>query len=121
VRRVKWAQLRSLRGLMVDVSPLRESRDLRLLMGGLSVSIVERQITLVAVPYQVYLMTRSSLAVAMLGLVQVIPLVVVSLYSGALADLHDGRRLLLGSQLLLAITSAALALIALKGHALWPI
>jgi MFS family permease len=121
VRRVNGAPLRSVRGLMVDVSPLRESRDLRLLMGGLSVSVVGRQITLVAVPYQVYLMTHSSLAVAMLGLVQVIPLVVVSLYSGALADLHDRRRLLLASQVLLAMTSAALALIAVEGHALWPI
>jgi MFS family permease len=104
---------------MVDISPLHESRDLRLLMGGLSVSIIGRQITLVAVPYQVYLMTRSSLAVAMLGLVQVIPLVVVSLYAGALADLYDRRYLLLGSQLFLALTSAALALIALDGHTLW--
>jgi MFS family permease len=106
----------------VDVSPLRDSRDLRLLMGGLSVSLVGRQITLVAVPYQVYRMTNSSLAVAMLGLVQVVPLVMVSLYSGALADLHDRRRILLWSQALLALTSVALALLALNGRApLWPI
>ena len=115
-------RLRSLRGLTVDVSPLRESRDLRLLMGGLGVSIVGRQITLVAVPYQVYLMTRSSLAVAMLGLVQVIPLVVVSLYAGALADRRDRRLMLLWSQALLALTSVSLALLALDGRlSLWPI
>lgn len=114
--------LRSIRALTVDVTPLRDSRDLRLLMGGLSVSVVGRQITLVAVPYQVYAMTHSSLAVAMLGLVQVVPLVVVSLYSGALADLYDRRLLLVWSQLLLAFTSAALAFLSLNGHAsLWAI
>jgi MFS family permease len=115
-------RLRSLRGLTVDISPLRESRDLRLLMSGLSVSIIGRQITVVAVPYQVYLLTRSSLAVALLGLVQVVPLVVVSLYAGVLADLYDRRLLLLASQALMALTSVALALLALDGHApLWPI
>ncbi len=114
--------LRSLRGLTVDISPLRESRDLRLLMSGLSVSTIGRQITVVAVPYQVYLLTRSSLAVALLGLVQVVPLVVVSLYAGVLADLYDRRLLLLGSQALMALTSVALALLAIDGHApLWPI
>jgi len=115
-------RLRSLRGLTVDISPLRESRDLRLLLSGLSVSIIGRQITVVAVPYQVYLLTRSSLAVALLGLVQVVPLVVVSLYAGVLADLYDRRLLLLGSQALMALTSVALALLAIDGHApLWPI
>jgi MFS family permease len=115
-------RLRWLRGLTVDISPLRESRDLRLLMSGLSVSIIGRQITVVAVPYQVYLLTRSSLAVALLGLVQVVPLVVVSLYAGVLADLYDRRLLLLASQALMALTSVALALLALDGHApLWPI
>jgi MFS family permease len=115
-------RLRSLRGLTVDISPLRESRDLRLLMGGLSVSVIGRQITVVAVPYQVYLLTRSSLAVALLGLVQVVPLVMVSLYAGVLADLYDRRLLLLGSQALMALTSVALALLAIDGHApLWPI
>jgi MFS family permease len=115
-------RLRSLRGLTVDISPLRESRDLRLLMSGLSISIIGRQITVVAVPYQVYLLTRSSLAVALLGLVQVVPLVVVSLYAGVLADLYDRRLLLLGSQALMALTSVALALLAIDGHApLWPI
>jgi MFS family permease len=93
-----------------------------MLMASMSVSMVGRQITLVAVPYQVYRMTNSSLAVAMLGLVQIVPLVVVSLYAGALADLHDRRRLLLASQALLALTSVALALLALDGRApLWPI
>lgn len=121
-RRGPSALLRSVDAMTVDISPLRESRDFRLLLTGVSVSNVGRQVTLVAVPYQVYLMTRSSLAVAMLGLVQILPLVVVSLYAGALADLRDRRRLLLVSQMLLAVSSLALALLALVVHTpLWPI
>lgn len=98
-----------LRGLAVDVSMLGESRDLRLLFSGLAISVVGRQITLVAVSYQVYIVTHSSLAVGLLGLVQLIPFVLVSLYSGALADTLDRRRLLLVSQALLALTSLGLA------------
>lgn len=116
------APLRALRTLAVDVSALGESRDLRLLYTSQSISVIGRQITVVAVPYQVYLLTRSSLAVAMLGLVQLLPLVGVGLYAGALADLFDRRHVLLLSQLLLAPTSLALALLSLIAHPpLWPI
>jgi MFS family permease len=116
------APLRALQALTVDVSALRESRDLRMLFAGQSISVIGRQITLVAVPYQVYLLTGSSLAVALLGLVQIVPLVGVGLYAGALADLHDRRRVLLLSQILLAPTSLALAVLALSSHTpLWPL
>lgn len=100
----------ALRGLAIDTSPLRESRDYRLLWSGQLVSTIGRQITVVAVPYQVYLLTRSSLAVGLLGIAQVIPLVAFSLGGGAVADAVDRRRLLLGCQVLLAMTSVALAL-----------
>ena len=51
------------------------------------------QMTLVAVPVQVYELTKSSLAVGMLGLVGLVPLIVFGLYGGALADALDRRRL----------------------------
>src|SRR5439155_1082423 len=72
-----------------------------------------RQITVVALPYQVYLITRSSLMVGLLALAQAGPLVVFSLAGGAIADAVDRRRLLLLTQLLLAATSVALWLGAL--------
>jgi len=62
----------------------------------------------VAAPVQVYQLTNSSLAVGLLGLAQLVPLVVGSLFGGALADAHDRRRLLLLSQSLLALTSLGL-------------
>src|SRR5947209_17156849 len=94
------------RALAIDVSPLRESRDFRLLWVGQLISNIGRQITVVALPYQVYLMTRSSLMVGLLALAQAGPLVVFSLGGGAIADAVDRRRLLLLTQLLLAATSA---------------
>ena len=96
--------------LLADVTPLRVSRDFRLLFAGGGVSYLGRQLTVVAVPYQVFVMTRSSLAVGMVGLATVVPLVTLSLAGGAIADAVDRRKLLLVTQLLSAGTSAGLAL-----------
>ena len=108
--------------LFADLTPLRASRDFRLLFAGAGVSQLGRQLTVVAVPYQVYLLTRSSLAVGMVGLATVVPLVSLSLAGGAIADAVDRRKLLLVTQLLSAATSAGLALNASSGSPrLWPI
>jgi MFS family permease len=105
-----------LRGLAVDLTPLCSSRDFRLLWGGQLVSTVGRQITAVAVPYQVYQLTGSTLAVGLLGLVQVVPLVLCSLIAGAVADAVDRRRLLLLSNSLLALCSLLFVAGALEGN-----
>jgi MFS family permease len=109
------------RGLLVDVTPLRQSPDFRLLWLGQAVALVGRQITVVAVPVQLYGITGSSLAVGLVGLAQLVPLVVGSLGGGTLADAFDRRRVLLVTQLLMALTSAGLALNAMTGSRLWPI
>lgn len=83
---------------VLDLTPLRISRDFRLLWFGELVSHTGRMITLVALPYQVYEETRSALAVGLIGLVQLIPLLLFSLVGGAVADAMDRRRLLLLSQ-----------------------
>jgi MFS family permease len=99
---------------IVDVSPLREFRDYRLLWLGQSVNVVGAQITRVALPYQVYVLTHSTLAVAALSVVQLIPLLLFSLGGGSLADAFDRRRLLLVTQVGLAATSGALVVISLQ-------
>ena len=79
-----------------------------------------RQITLVAVPYQVYLLTGSTLAVRLLGLVQAVPLILAGLYAGALADRFDRRLVMLASLTVLGLTSLALAVAAAGDRApLW--
>ena len=82
-------------------------------MAGQLVSLVGRQITVVAVPYQVYRLTGSAALVGLLGLAQVVPLIGVSLLAGGLADRFDRRLLLLTTQALLGLCSLALLLGAL--------
>jgi MFS family permease len=98
-----------LRRIAVDVRPLRDSRDFRLLTIGSIVTGLGAQAALVALPFQVYVLTRSPFLTGLLGLVELGPLVSASLFGGALADRFDRRRLLLMTQLALVAVSAALA------------
>lgn len=109
------------RRLLIDVTPLRRSRDFRYLMSGQLVSVLGTQLTTVAVPYQVYELTRSSLDVGLVSLAALAPLVLGSLIGGSVADAVDRRRLLLLIELLLAASSAGLAVNADLGSALWPL
>lgn len=90
-------------------------------MAGQSVSLIGSQITLVALPYQVFTLTGSSLMVGLISLVELGPLIVLSLVGGAYADAIDRRRLMLVTQMMLAVLSAALAINAFAGPALWPL
>jgi MFS family permease len=109
-RRLRW-----LRAVVVDTGPLRESRDYRLLAVGGFVSGLGTQVTLVALPFQVYVLTGSSFDVGLIGLAELLPLVALSLIGGALADRTERRRLLLAAQLVQLSTSALLAVGAATG------
>src|SRR4051794_57083 len=108
--------------LLADITPLRESREFRLLYSGQLVSFLGSQLTVVAVPVQVFRVTHSSLQVGLVSLAQLGPLIFGSLLGGSIADAYDRRRLLMIMQVLLAITSAALAVNAMSPHpAIWPL
>ena len=94
--------------LAVDVSPLRESRPFRRLWVGQAVSHAGNAITMVAIPFQVYELTGSTLAVGLLALAALVPLLVVPLFGGAIADALDRRRVLLASEVALAAVAALL-------------
>ncbi|HEY7199683.1 MAG TPA: MFS transporter [Candidatus Dormibacteraeota bacterium] len=96
-------------GLFLDVSPLRASRAFRVLWLSQLATTAGRQFVLVAVPYQVYVLTHSSLAVGLLGIFQAAPIVVAGLYGGALADRMDRRRLQLVGKVFVAAGSLAMA------------
>jgi MFS family permease len=106
---------RMFRTIAVDARSLRDSVPFRRLWVGQLVSLVGRQITLVAVPFQVYALTGSALAVGLLGIVQAVPLIAGSLGGGAIADRFDRRRVLLVTQLGLAACSGLLAAGAFMG------
>ena len=96
--------------LLPDISPLRTSREFRLLWSGQLISQVGSAVRFVALPYQVYLLTGSTFAVGLLGLFQAVPLIVLSLWGGVIADRVDRRRLLLTTNVGLALVSVALAI-----------
>jgi MFS family permease len=108
---------RRLRGVLVDVAPLRHDRDFRLLWVGQLISGAGRQVTVVALPFHLFVLTGSTLAVGLLALVQLVPIVLFALGGGAMADAVDRRRLLLATQAGLALTSLALMGLALAPDA----
>jgi MFS family permease len=76
------------------------------------------QATYVAVPFQLRLLTHSTLAVGSIGLVELAPLVVFGLYGGVLADRLNRRRLILVMELVLMASTALLLANALFAHPL---
>jgi MFS family permease len=107
--------LRLISRVAVDVRPLRESRDFRLLTAGALITGLGTQATLVALPYQVFVLTNSAFLTGLIGAAELIPLIVASLVGGALADRFDRRILLLVCQLALVVLAAALAAAAFTG------
>lgn len=95
--------------LTPDLSALRESRDLRLVVGGNFVSTLGSQATLVALPYQIYVESHSAALVGLLGAVELGPLIAMALLGGAIADRMDRRRLLLLDQIGLVLVAGGLA------------
>ncbi|MDX6689156.1 MAG: hypothetical protein QOG15_613 [Solirubrobacteraceae bacterium] len=101
--------------LTVDLSALRASRELRLLVLGNFVSGLGTQASLVALPYQIFIETHSALLTGLLGAAELGPLVTMALIGGALADRLDRRRLLLLDQIALVLTALALCAVTLAG------
>jgi MFS family permease len=101
-------RLRRLAGVAaIDIGPLRRRRDFRLLFTGQALSFFGSEITYVAIPYQTYQLTGSSLLVGLISLAELVPLLVVPFIGGALSDAFDRRRLIqfaeLGSALCVGI------------------
>jgi predicted MFS family arabinose efflux permease len=105
-----------LRGLALDFSPLRDSRDFRLLMLGELVSALGTQVAMVALPYQVYVLSHSAALVGLLGAFELGPMIVASLFGGAIADRLDRRRVLFVAQLGIIVSASLLAAITLAAR-----
>ena len=112
---------------LTDISPLREFRDFRYVWTGQVVNQFGSQLTLIALQKQLFDLTDSKLELGLLGAAQLVPLVASSVVGGTVADTFDKRRILLITQLLMALCSVGLALngLALNGHGgrphVWPI
>ncbi|WP_137723573.1 MFS transporter [Prescottella subtropica] len=102
-----------MRSLLADVTPLRNPDYRRLWTSGI-VTVVGAQLTVVAVPLQIFAITQNSAYVGLAGLFGLVPLVVFGLWGGALADVMDRRKLiivttlgLIGTSVLLWVQAAA--------------
>ncbi|HEX7497931.1 MAG TPA: MFS transporter [Candidatus Limnocylindrales bacterium] len=109
-----------LRGLLVDLEPVKRDRDFRMIWLGQIVSGFGRQVTVVALPFELWQLTHNPLSIGLLALVQLVPILIFSLGGGAIADAVDRRRLLMITQALLAVCSLGLAILAAQPNpAVW--
>jgi MFS family permease len=104
-----------LRRIALDLTPLRSSRSFRLLVSGQIVSNLGTQAALVALPYQIFVVSHSPALVGLLGAFELGPLLAVALLGGALADRFDRRVVLLIAQVGVIAVAALLATVTLIG------
>jgi MFS family permease len=104
------------RGIGVDLTPLRVSKQYRRLYIAGFVTALGSQATYVAVPFQLRLLTHSTLDVGSLGLAELLPLIVFGLYGGVLADRLNRRRLIISMEQVLMVSTAVLFVNALLPH-----
>jgi MFS family permease len=90
------------------LNPLR-SQEFRLIYVGQFVSAFGSAMTYVVIPFQIYALTHSTLAVGFIGLVEFVPMIGVALIGGAMADHFDRRRLILGVESALLLCCGVLA------------
>jgi MFS family permease len=113
---------RLLGGVLVDVGPLRRHPAFRWLWAGQLIASLGTQLSVVAVGYQAYRLTGSTAMVGLVSLGQLVPLLAGSVIGGPVVDAWDRRRVMMGTQVLLAAGCAALAVNAMLAHALlWPL
>lgn len=107
---------------LVDLTPLKVSRDFRRLFIGRSISDFGDEVVMVVVPFQVYEITGSTLAVGLVGLAELVPVFVFPIVGGAFADALERRRLTITTHAILAVMSVLMAVNAsLDEPMLWPL
>jgi MFS family permease len=96
-------------------------RDFRLLWAAETLSVSGSFINRAAMAWQVYDLTGSAVSLGLLGLIRFIPLILLGMVGGVLADRGDRRRTLVLSQLCLLVIALSLGLVSLAGAATPPL
>ena len=107
--------MRKIRSLVADTRPLRNEHFRRLWVANI-ITVIGAQLTVVAVPAQIYQVTGSSAYVGLTGLFGLVPLVVFGLWGGALADVFDRRTMLICTTTGLIVTSGLFWVQAVAGN-----
>ncbi len=89
--------------MFINISPLRKYRDYRLLYFGQLVSFLGSMVSYVAIPYQVYELTKNNWYVGLIGIVQLVPVIIFGILGGTYADRLNRRKLLLISESLMCV------------------
>jgi MFS family permease len=106
----------------LDITPLRRYPAFRRLWFAQGISFIGTEIAEVALAYQVYQLTGSTLAVGLIALVHLVPLLTLTVIGGAIADAFDRRLLMLVQQAGMVIGSLGLAANAALAHPrVWPL
>lgn len=95
---------------------LKRNRNFRYLFIGQLISFLGTMITYAAVPYQIYQLTHSTIMVGLLSLSQLIPILLTSLFGGALADRHHRKPILLVTESILSLGCLALSYNSIVAH-----
>lgn len=109
---LRWKRV--LRLATVDLGPLRRNRDFRVLWTGQLVSMLGAAVTEVAIPFQVYQLTHSTLLVGLISGAELVPMLLLGLAGGLLADARDRRLMVLGSEIAFAVVSVGLLINAVQ-------
>jgi MFS family permease len=96
--------------MLIDISLLKRHRDFRLLFIGQLISFLGSMVSYMAVPYQVFQLTKSNALVGALGLAQLVPVLIFGLLGGAYADRMNRRRLMLSCEAAMALVVGLLLL-----------
>jgi MFS family permease len=102
--------------MLINIAPLRKSRDYRLLFFGQVISFLGSMLSYVAIPYQIYALTKNNAIVGAVSLVQLVPVLVFGILGGTYADRLNRRKLLLISECLMALSVLCLFLNSLSEH-----
>jgi MFS family permease len=87
--------------------------DFRLLLAGRLLTSFSDQMVSFAIGWELWLRTHSTLALGLVGLAQVTPVIMFSLFAGHVADQYNRKRIVMITQVVLAASSLGLTLISL--------
>ncbi len=96
--------------MLLNISPLRKHREYRYLFIDQLISVFGSMITYAGLPFQIYELTDSTIAVGIIGLIELIPLLITSFIGGLLADAIDRKKLLIIYEFFILLIIFALAI-----------
>src|SRR5882762_7479343 len=102
--------------MLIDITPLKISRDYRLLFFGQLISAFGSAMAFVVVPVQVYQLTGSTLLVGLLSASEFVLILLMALVGGAYADFIDKRKMLRLTEVGQTLVTAMLVINATLTH-----